>query len=337
MKTNVMTIVCCILTAAVAYAQCPIDDLEDIISATTVKSHVTGTHYMQKLDVSVAEFYALAEVRKKLGHQEDGDFDKWKKRNGKNAKYYMFYTNAEGKVYLYYEDLDEELAKQFQQYLPKGTYTFDENTYNTYFRDIDFSKSHWKEGGDVHARLADMRRLAVAAGKDLGITIDPAKITFRLFETQKIEGLPPTRMYIPTTTKRNDGVGGFAKWDDAVTSIEIDADNLQKGSVSDAIRTMLEEVYHKYQMAEVKKGQTEKSQIWLKSFREENENNYVQKVIDAQKQLNTEKNTAKRDALQGQKDAALHSYFKLAHEQDAKEDAGKKAAIEYAIRKNLFK
>ncbi|MDR1652778.1 MAG: hypothetical protein LBS01_03855 [Prevotellaceae bacterium] len=349
MKKYLITGILCI-SAIFVYAQgdgCVIvvtateklqNDIDNAISEFTTGSKITNNHHVSRLeDLSVDEFMTFAEARKEVGHKTGGSFDTWKKRNGKNAKYYMFYTNVEGKVHLYHEKLDAEVAEQFQQYLPKGTYIFDENTYNTYFRGIDFSGNHWKEGGDVHARLADMRRLAVAVGKDLGITLDPAKITFRLFETQKIEGLPPTRMYIPTTAKRDDNIAGFAKWDDAVTSIEIDADNLQKGSISDAINTMVEEVYHKYQMSEVKKPQTEKARDWLKSFNDDYRDNYVGRITALQKQIDAEKNATKRDALQEQQAAAIHSYFQLKHEQDAKEFAGKIAAMEYVIRNKIIK
>jgi hypothetical protein len=351
MKKYLITGILCI-AATFVYAQtegevCPDvvavteeiqEETDNLISKSTTESKITNRHYVSRLDnISVDEFTTFAEARKEFGHKAGGSFDNWKKRNGKNAKFYMFYTNAEGKVHLYHEALDEEMAEQFRQHLPKGVCIFDENTYNMYFRGIDFSKNHWKEGSDVHARLADMRRLAVAVGKDLGITVNPDKITFRLFETQRIEGLPPARIYIPTTTKRDDGIGGFAKWDDAVTSIEIDADKLKTGSISDAIRTMVEEVYHKYQMAEVKKLQTEKARIWDKSFHDNNRNDYGGEINDLQKQINAEKNTKKREDLQKQQAAAIHSYFNLPHEQDAKEFAGGVAAMEYAIRKNLIK
>jgi hypothetical protein len=360
MKTNLMIIVCCLLTTF-AQAQeregeegggCTDEETIRIIKATndnvreqldqrisekTVESNDTETHYVQKLNASIEDFYTLAELMKKYGPKKNNKFVNWKKRNGKNAKYYMFYTNVEGKVHLYHEELNEEVAKQFQRYLPKGTSIVDKNSYNKYFSGINFSGNHWKEGGDVHARLADMRRLAVAVGKDLGIAVDPDKITFRLFEAQNIEGLPPTRMYIPTTAKRDDNVRGFAKWDDAVTSIEIDADRLKNGSISDAISTMVEEVYHKYQMSEIKKLQTQKSQDWNESFIDDSRNSYGKKVNDLQKQIDAETNTTKRDALKQQRDAAIHSYYKLAHERDAKEFAGKIAAMEYAMRNNLFK
>ncbi|MDR0737966.1 MAG: hypothetical protein LBF39_02715 [Prevotellaceae bacterium] len=362
MKTNLMIIVCCLLTTFAqgqeqgegqdgqdnctdektirkieAIKDGVREQLDQKISEKIVGLDNPETHYVQKLNVNGKSFYTLAELMKEYGHKKNGKFDTWRKQAGKNAKYYMFYTNVEGKVYLYHEELNEEMAEQFQQYLPKGTYTFDENTYNAYFRGIDFSKNHWKEGGDVHARLADMRRLAVAVGKDLGIAVDPDKITFRLFEAQNIEGLPPTRMYIPTTAKRDDNIAGFAKWDDAVTSIEIDADKLQKGSISDVINTMVEEVYHKYQMSEIKKLQTEKAQDWNKSFNDNNRNDYGKKINDLQKQIDAEKNVDNRKELKKQQDAAIHSYYKLAHERDAKEFAGKIAAMEYAKRKNLLK
>jgi hypothetical protein len=344
-----------LLLSIFAYAQeenCPVvtnktkevqEKTENNINKLTAESKITNNHYALRLGVSVKGFMTLANASK-VGHKAGGDFDSWKKRNGDNAKYYMFYTAANGKVHLYHEELDAQMAEQFQQYLPKGTYIFDEKAYNAYFGGIDFSKNHWQQGGDAHARLADMRKLAVAVGKDLGIAIDPAKITFRLFEAQQIEGLPPTRMYIPTTTKRDDHVAGFATGDDAVTSIEIDADKLKNGTISDAISTMVEEVYHKYQMSEVKKQgaarkEPEKAQAWDKSFNDNNKNDYGKQINDLQKQINTETNKAKRDGLEKQMVAAIHSYFKLAHEEDAKEFAAKIAAMEYAMRNitNLFK
>jgi hypothetical protein len=338
------------------YAQCVVLDkvtvegqeaTDNVIDAYATESKITNSHYALKLDASVDEFMSVANMRKEFGHKAGGDFDKWKKRNGNNAGYYMFYTNTNGKVHLYHEAIDARMAEQFQQYLPKGAYIFDEKAYNAYFGGIDFSSNHWQQGGDAHARLADMRKLAVAVGKDLGITIDPAKITFRQFEAQQIEGLPPTRMYIQTTTPRNDNIKGFATWNDDVTSIEIDADRLQRAGISDAIRTMVEEVYHKYQMSEVeklkqgekRKEAAEKVWDWMDSFNDNNKNDYGKKVNDLQKQIKAETNETKRNDLEKQRVAAIHSYYQLKHEEAAKEFAGKIAAMEYAGRNitNLFK
>jgi hypothetical protein len=348
MKKYLITGLLCVLSTF-AYSQekdCPEvvvvtnevrDRLESIINNATVESKVTNSHYALQVDFNTNDFIMFANASKEAGHKKDSDFDKWKKQNGKHTTYYMFYTTVDGKINLYHEALDAEMAERFQQYLPKGTYIFDEKQYNLYFGDIDFSKNHWKQGGDAHARLDDLQRLAVAVGKDLGITIDPNKITFRLFETQQIEGLPPTRMYIPTTSPRNDNVKGFAKWNDDVTSIEIDASRLKDASISDAIRTIVEEVYHKYQMSEVKKQESsqkepEKARDWISSFNDNNRNNYGKQINDLQNKIKTETNTTNREKLQEQLDKAIHSYFQLKHEEDAKEYAGKVAAMEYFMR-----
>jgi hypothetical protein len=311
---------------------------DDAISELTIESKITNRHYVSRLDVDADEFMPFAEASKQFGHKAGGDFDKWKKRNGNTAEHYMLYRVDNGIVDLYYEEVDEEVEEQFQQYLPKDITIFDVNTYNDffnnkYFNGATFSKDHWKAGGNVDARLADMRNLAVSFAKILGITLDPAKITYRLFETQVIEGLPGTRMYIPTKTPRDDGIAGIAKWNDDVTSIEIDAGELGKASISDAIRTIAEEVYHKYQMAVAQGTAKEESGLkkaqWTNSF---NDKDYGKTATDLQRQMKTEKNEAKRKDLKEKRDAAIHSYYKLAHEKDAKAFAGKMAAMEYYVR-----
>jgi hypothetical protein len=331
-----------------AYAQkdCPPDvvattnevreQLDEIISETTVESKIAGTHYAQKLDVDVEDFYAFAEQMKQFGHKEGSDFDNWKNKEGNNPEHYMFYRVADGITDLYYEELDGRVEEQFQQYLPKDMTIFDKNTYNDffnnkYFNGNSFSKDHWKAGGNVDARLADLRKLAQSFANILGITIDPAKITYRLFETQVIEGLPGTRMYIPTKTPRNDAIVGIAKWNDDVTSIEIDADELGKASVSAAISTIAEEVYHKYQMSVVQGKQSDpKKEQWANSYKDKD---YGKTVNDLQKEINKlPQNDKRREPLEQQKDAAAHSYYQLAHEKDAKEFAGKMAAMEYFVR-----
>jgi hypothetical protein len=348
MKKYLITSMLCILAVSV-YAQtgtvCPPVDvvwreyretIESKIKEKTVESKITNSHYASRLNMSAEGFMELADASKEAGHNVDSDFDNWEKRAGNNAKYYMLNTVASGKVHLYYEKLDKETPADFQQYLPKGTHVFDEKAYNAYFGGIDFSKNHWQAGGDVHARLADMRRLAVAVSKDLGITIDPDKITFRLFEVQQVKGLPPPRILIPTTTERNDNVGGFEN----NGSIAIDAAKLKNGSISDAISTMMEEVYHAYQRSEVEKlklgdkrrEDSEKVWDWMDSFNDDNRNGYAEKVNDLQKQIDAETNAGRLEKLKEQREAAYHAYYNLKHEKDAKEFAGKVAAMEYFVR-----
>jgi hypothetical protein len=313
--------------------------LDSKIHEKTVESKITSSHYVSQLDMSAKGFMTLANASKEYGHKTGGDFDKWKKRNGNKAEHYMFYRVANGIVDLYYEEIDEDVDKQFQQYLPKDVTIFDVNTYNDFFNNehfngAAFSQNHWKEGGDVNKRLEDMRKLAVSFAKILGITLDPAKITYRQFEVQNIEGLPPTRTYITTISPRDDGIAGVAKGNDAVTSIEIDAARLKTASISDAIRTIAEEVYHKYQMAVIEGKAKEESGLkkaqWANSF---NDKDYGKTASDLQKEIDKlPKNDKKRESLEQQRDAAIHSYFQLAHEKDAKEFAGKMAAMEYFMR-----
>jgi hypothetical protein len=341
-----------LLLSIFVYAQeenCPVvtdktkevqEKTENNINKLTTESKITNNHYTLRLGVSAKGFTTLANASK-FGHKEGGAFDTWQKRNGDKG-YYMLHTEAEGKTHLYYEELDKQTAKQFQKHLPKGITSFDEKTYNAYFKDIDFSSNHWKAGGDVDSRLADIRKLAVAISRNLGISLDPAKITYRLFETQQIEGLPSTRMYIPTKRDRNDNIGGFAKWDDKVTSIEIDAERLGKASISEAVSVIAEEVFHKYQMSEVVKflqgkevKDSEKTKAWDKSFKDNDRIDLGKAIIDLQKQSKAETDKTKRDKLQEEEDKLIHLYFGLAHEETAKDFAGKIAAMEYAVRNNI--
>ncbi|MDR1459251.1 MAG: hypothetical protein LBI60_03455 [Bacteroidales bacterium] len=328
---------CVVVTAITKEIQ---EDTEKAIREATLESKITHTYYASRIDMDTKDFLMFANAIKKFGHKEGGDFDNWKKQNFNKAAtgYYMFYTAADGRVSLYYEKLNERIAKQFQQYLPKGTITFDKNTYNNFFKDIDFTRNHWQTSGNIDARLKDIQTLAVVIGKILGITINPDKITYRQFETQKIAGTPDPRMTIPTKTPRNDGVAGFATWNDDLTSIEIDAGTLGNASISDAISTISEEVYHKYQMSEIEKikqnkGVTEKAWDWYDSFRYNSEKNYGKTINDLQKEINKlPQNDKRREPLEQQRDAAFHSYYNLDHEKDAKEFAGKLAAMEYFVR-----
>jgi hypothetical protein len=290
------------------------------------------------LNVDVKGFQTLANSCKTYGHKKDSDFDKWKNNKKNSPEYYMFYTVVDGKTYLYYEKIDEQKTdEQFKQYLPKGTIYFDKKSYDFFFRDINFSAEHWQKGGNVGKRLDDMRLLAGIMGNQLGISLNTDKITYRLFETQK--GAVETKMYIPTTTKRNDNIRGFANWSDDITSIELDGYYLE-GSISDVVSTTAEEVYHKYQMSEVEKlrqgkeqKETEKARNWMDSFNEDKRENYSGKIVDLQKKIDEEKNSSTLTTLTNQKNKAGHSYHKLAHEKDAKEYAGQIAAVEYFVRK----
>jgi hypothetical protein len=313
--------------------------LDLTIKEFTDESRITNSHYVSRLDVSADDFNEFANRSKKIGHKEGGDFDKWKKRTGKNAEYYMYYTVDAGKVYLYYEELEEQMDKQLQQYLPKGPISFDERTCNAYFKDVDFSKNHWQQGGNVDARLADMRKLAVAIGRNLGITLDPAKITFKSANPAQSGSPLPTRMYVTGSNIRNDMIGAAAKLNDDMTSIEFNGAYLARASISDAVNTLAEEVYHKYQMSELdklynaeKRDKPEKAWDWLDSFNEDNKKNYGAQANNLQKQIDAEQNEDKRNDLKKQLYEALHSYYGLAHEKDAKEFAGQVAAMEYYAR-----
>jgi hypothetical protein len=307
---------------------------ENKINEKTIESKKTNRHYISRLDVNDKGFMMLADKSKEYGHKAGGDFDKWKKQLGNSAEHYMFYKVADGIVDLYYEKLDED--EQFPQYLPKGYTIFDKNMYNDffnnkYFNGNSFSNNHWQTGGNVDARLADLRKLAQSFANILGINIDPAKITFRTIEVPD-----DLRMPIITKTPRNDGVGGEAKWDDKVTSIEIDADELGKASISSAVSIIAEEVYHKYQMAVVQGKAKEESGLkkaqWIGSFNDDGKNGYGKIAGDLQKQMKQETNGTNRTKLEEKRNEAIHSYYNLAHEKDAKEFAGKMAAMEYFVR-----
>jgi hypothetical protein len=318
------------------------EQIDKEIGKRTVDSSNTKTHYAQKLNVkNIEEFNALVKLMQTFGHKAGGDFDKWKNKEGNNPEHYMFYRVADGKVDLYYEKLDED--EQFPQYLPKGYTIFDKNIYNDlfnnkHFNDAAFSQNHWKAGGNAKARLKDMQNLAVSFANILGINIEPAKITFRTDnKVQKIEGIPDMRISIITETARNDGVAGVAKGNDDVTSIEIDADELGKASISSAISIIAEEVYHKYQMAVVQGTAKEESGLkkaqWVESFKDNNKNDYGTIANDLQKEINKlPQNDKRREPLEQQRDAAIHSYYNLTLEKDAKEFAGKMAAMEYYVR-----
>jgi hypothetical protein len=124
-----------------------------------------------------------------------------------------------------------------------------------------------------------------------------------------------------------------------MTSIEFNGAYLAEASISDAINTLAEEVYHKYQMSELnklynaeKREKPEKAWDWLDSYNKNNKEDYGAQANNLQKQIDAEQNADKRKKLEEQRDKALHSYHDLAHEKDAKEFAGQVAAMEYFVR-----
>jgi hypothetical protein len=313
------------------------EKIDKKIGEKTVESYMPNDYYVLKLNVDVKGFQTLANSCKTYGHKKGSDFDMWKQNHKKTAEYYMFYTVVEGKIYLYYEEINE---LEDEQYLLKGTIDFDKEYYNSRFGNINFSANHWQVGGDVKERLKDMKELAVNIGKKLGITLEKERITTRLKERPENPAGAPMRMYIPDETLTKKGnIAGEATLNDDITSIELDGYYLQR-SISEVVSTTAEETYHKYQISEVKKlmqgierKEPEKSWNWYDSYLENKRENYTNKIVELQKKVEVEKNPSKRVSLKKQEYDAIRAYHDLAHEKDAKEFAGQVAAVEYVVRK----